>query len=90
MKQSKELIFIFSQFGNGYLSDFILCEWNCWWVACGCQCVSDEHIEPAKNQTLTQSFIKNNLVFECHRNVGALRGVDYTFWLNIFYYTITS
>ena len=36
--------------------------------------MSDEHIEPAKNQTLTQSFIKNNLVFECHRNVGALRG----------------
>jgi len=23
-----------------------------------------------------QGFIKNNLVFECHRNVGALRGVD--------------
>jgi len=21
-------------------------------------------------------FIKNNLVFECHRNVGALRGLD--------------
>ena len=41
MKQSKELIFIFSQFGNGYLSDFILCEWNCWWVACWYQCVSN-------------------------------------------------